>query len=323
MKAIRVTQFGGPEVLKLEEVPDLTPGPDQIVVAVKAVGVNPVDTYIRSGNYAMKPSLPYTPGADGAGLVLAVGHSYDPALQLKVGARVYFFGSHSGSYAEQSLISDNNVYPLPDQFTFSQGAALGVPYATAYRALFDRGGAEEKDIVLIHGASGGVGIAAVQLAKRAGLTVIGTAGTEKGRHLVRSEGADHILDHHDPSFGEKLAQITNGKGVDVIIEFMAHLNLGKDLTYLSKWGRVVVVGSRGPVEINPRDAMSKDADIRAMTLFNASTADLSVIHTQLGEGLRDGSLNPVIGREFPLAEASKAHEAILMPGAHGKIILIP
>jgi NADPH2:quinone reductase len=200
---------------------------------------------------------------------------------------------------------------------------MGVPYGTAYRALFDRGHAQEEDVVLIHGASGGVGTAAVQLAKRAGLTVIGTAGTEKGRHLVRSEGADHVLDHHDPSFGEKLAQITHGKGVDVIIEFMANLNLGKDLTYLAKHGRVVVVGSRGPVEINPRDAMGKDADIRAMTLFNASTADLSVIHTQLGEGLRDGSLNPVIGREFPLAEASKAHEAILMPGAHGKIVLIP
>ena len=321
MKAIRVQQFGGPEVLKLEEVPDLNPGPGQIVVSVKAAGVNPVDTYVRSGTYGNKPALPYTPGADGAGIVKEVGPSEVP--RVKSGDRVYFFGSLSGSYAEQSLVSENNLFPLPDNLTFNQGAALGVPYGTAHRAIFGRGRAQKGETLLIQGASGGVGTAAVQLGKRAGLTVIGTGGTEPGRQLVKALGADHVLDHHDPDFAEKLSQLTGRKGVNLILELAAQVNLGKDLAFLAKWGRVVVVGSRGPVEINPRDAMGKDADIRAMTLFNVSPADLAMIHADLGAGLRDGSLKPVVGREFPLTDAAKAHEFILAPGgAQGKVVLI-
>ncbi len=320
MKAIRIHQFGGPEVLTIEEIPDLKPGPGQVLIRVKAVGVNPVDGYIRSGTYAAKPPLPYTPGADGAGIVEAIGNE---VRSFKPGDRVYFNAALSGSYAELTLVGENNVHPLSENLTFAQGAAVGIPYGTAHRALFGKAKASAGETVLVHGASGGVGTAAIQLAKRAGMTVIGTAGTDKGRELVKAEGAHHVLDHHDPAFGEKLLKITEGKGVDVILEMLANVNLGKDLTYLAKFGRVVVIGSRGPVEINPRDTMGRDAAILGMTLFNATPQDLASIHGDLARGFQEGSLKPVIGQEFPLAQAAKAQEAVTVPGSYGKIVLIP
>lgn len=319
MKAIVARNFGGPEVLKLEEKSDLKPGPGQLVVTLKASGVNPVETYIRSGNYPNLPPLPYTPGSDGAGIVESIG---DGVVAFKPGDRVYVIGA-AGTYAQQVLVPATQAYPLPEKITFSQGAAMGVPYGTAHRSLFHRGRAQKGETVLIHGASGGVGTAAIQLAKRAGLTVIGTGGTDLGRALVKAEGADLVFDHHDPAFGEKIRQATQNKGLDLILEMAAHINLGKDLTLLAKFGRVVVVGSRGPVEINPRDAMGRDADIRAMILFNASPTELAQMHADMGQGLADGSLRPAIGLEIPLAESPAAHEAIVSGGAHGKVVLIP
>ncbi len=320
MKAIRVHQFGGPEVMKWEDVPDPKPGPGQATVLVKAAGVNPVETYIRAGTYPVLVPLSYTPGADGAGIVDEVGKG---VRSVKPGDRVYFNAAMGGSYAEKALVASDNVHPLPKKVTFTQGAAMGIPYGTAHRALFGRGGARKGETILVHGASGGVGTAAVQLAKRAKLTVIGTAGTDGGRALVKRLGAHHVLDHHDPDFGAKLSKITDGKGVDLILEMMANVNLGKDLTYLAKRGRVVVIGSRGPVEVNPRETMGRDADIRGMTLANTAPVELAKIHSDLAKGLKNGSLVPVIGREFALKDAPLAHVAVMAPGAYGKIVLIP
>ncbi|HLI34032.1 MAG TPA: NADPH:quinone reductase [Terriglobia bacterium] len=320
MKAIRVHQFGGPEVMKLEEVPDLRPGPGEVVVRVKAVGVNPVDTYIRSGAYALKPDLPYTPGMDAAGVVEAVGQG---VARFAPGARVYVAGTLSGAYAEQARCKESQAHPLPDKVTFAQGAAVNIPYATAYRALFHRARVMPGETVLVHGASGGVGIASVQLARAAGLKVIGTAGTERGRKLVMEQGAHHVLDHRAADYLSQLQQLTNGRGVDVILEMLANVNLGKDLTVLARNGRVVVIGSRGSVEINPRDTMSRDASILGMTLMNATESELASIHAALVVGLENGTLRPVINRELPLAEAPRAHQAVLEPGSYGKIVLIP
>jgi len=320
MKAIRVQEFGGPEVMKLVETDDLKPGLGQVLVKVKAAGVNPVDTYVRSGTYASKPSLPYTPGADGAGVVESIGAG---ASLFKPGDRVYFNAALSGSYAEFALVMESHVHPRPEKVTSAQGAALGVPYGTAHQALFGRARSKPGETLLVHGASGGVGTAAVQLGRRAGMTVIGTAGTEQGLELVKTIGAHQALNHHDPEFALKLSQLTGGKGVQVILEILANINLGKDLTYLSKFGRVVVIGSRGPVEINPRDIMSRDASILGMTLFNATAEDLRAIHEDLGCGLAEGSLKPVVGKKIPLAEAARSHVEVMASGAYGKIVLIP
>ncbi len=320
MKSIRVSQFGDPEVMGMEDVPDPSPGPGEVVVTIKAAGVNPVDTYIRSGTYASKPALPYTPGMDGAGEVRAVGEA---VTSFQVGSRVYVAGSLSGTYAEEGRCAEFQVHPLPDRASYQQGAALGVPYGVAYRALFMRAKAKPGETVLVHGATGGVGIAAVQLARGAGLKVIGTGGTAKGRELALEQGAHHVLDHRSPDYLDRVLAVTRGRGVDVVLEMLANVNLGRDLKLLAYGGRVVVIGSRGAVEIDPRDAMGRDASILGVVLFNATRTDLAEIHAALGAGLESGTVRPVIGREIPLAEAAVAHREVMASGAHGKIVLIP
>lgn len=320
MKAVRVHEFGDPEVMKHEEVEEPKPGPGQILVKVHAAGVNPVDCYIRSGLYPLKPVLPYTPGMDGAGVVESVGEGVTHA---KIGERVYVAGTVSGSYAEKTLCEESRVFPLPQKVSFARGAAISVPYGAAYRALFHRAEAVPGEVVLVHGASGGVGIAAVQLAHAAGMHVIGTSGTEEGRRLVREQGAHHAFDHHAPHYMGQILELTGGNGVDVILEMLANVNLGKDLGILAQNGRVVIIGSRGTVEIDPRDAMRRDAAILGMVLMNASERDLFSIHAALGAGLENGSLNPVVGKEMPLAEAARAHHEIMESSSYGKIVLIP
>lgn len=319
MKAIRVQQFGGPEVLQLKNVPEPSPSPSQVVVQTRAIGVNPVETYLRSGANPKLP-LPYTPGTDAAGVVTEVGAL---VRHLKVGARVYTSGSVTGAYSSVTICEGADVHLLPEKTSFAEGAALNIPYATAYRALFQRGRAVPGETVLIHGASGGVGTAAIQLARAAGLRVIGTAGTEKGEELARALGASHVLNHRRPDHLAELMKLTENRGVDLILEMLANVNLGRDLTVLARNGRVIVIGSRGKVEIDGRDAMMRDADIRGMLLFNASAQEKASIHAALGAGLENGTIQPVIHVELPLAEAARAHELIMEPGAHGKIILVP
>ncbi len=320
MKAIRVHEFGGPEVLKLEEVPDLQPGPGQVMVQVHAVGVNPVENYVRTGTYAIKPTLPYTPGADAAGVVAAVGAGVSSVTS---GDRVYTSGSLSGTYAEQTLCNEAQVHPLPANVSFEQGAAMGVAYGTAYRAFSQRGGGRPGETVLIHGASGGVGTAAVQMARAAGLVVVGTAGSEAGMTLVREQGAHHAVNHSAPGYLDELMELSGGRGFDMILEMLANKNLAADLGLLAKKGRVVVIGSRGTVEINPRDTMAREADIRGVMLLAATEQESREMHAALVAGLENDTLRPVIAQKIPLAEAERAHVEVMKPsGALGKIVLV-
>ena len=320
MKAIRVHEFGDPQVMRLEEVPDPKPGSGQVAVRVYAAGVNPVETYIRAGLYSREAPLPYTPGTDAAGVVDAIGEGVS---RVTVGDRVYTAGTITGAYAERALCAQGQVHPLSDQISYEQGAAIYIPYATAYRALFQRARARAGETVLVHGASGGVGIAAVQIARAAGLTVIGTAGTEKGCQLVVDQGAHHVLNHRVADYLTQIHRVTSGQGVDVILEMLANVNLGKDLGVLARQGRVVVIGSRGPVEIDPRDTMTRDASILGMLLFNVTDMDAESIHAALHAGFENGTLRPVIGRELPLDQAPQAHQAVAEGKAHGKIVLKP
>ena len=212
---------------------------------------------------------------------------------------------------------------MPANVSFAQGAAMGTPYATAYRGLLQRAVAEPGETVLVHGASGGVGTAAVQLARAHGLRVFGTAGSDEGLKLVRDQGAHEVFDHSAPEHFEQVMKATGGRGVDVIVEMLANVNLGEDLTILAKGGRVVIIGSRGRVEIDPRDTMQRDADVRGMILPNTPPTELANIHAALVAGLKNGTLRPVIGKEFPLADAAQAHRAVMEPGAMGKIVLVP
>ena len=320
MRAIRVSQTGEPSVLKWEEVPDPVAGPGQVMVNVKAVGVNPVDTYIRSGKYG-PVALPYTPGMDAAGEVSAVGEG---VKKVKVGDRVYTAGTLTGSYAEKALCRENQVWPLPGNITFSQGAGLYVPYSTAYRALFQKAQARAGEVVLVHGASGGVGIAAVQWGRAAGLKIVGTASTAEGRELVLREGADGCYNHSESDYLTKaVAETTDGTGFNVILEMLANVNLDKDLDVAVKWGRIVVIGNRGRVEIDARKTMGKELTVLGMTLMNAGEDDIASIQSAIFAGLENGNLRPVVRCELPLSDAPKAHELVMAPGALGKIVMVP
>ncbi len=318
MKAIRIHQFGGPDVLKLEDVADPTAGPGQVVVKAHAIGVNPVDTYIRAGNYGAR-TFPLTPGSDAAGVVESVGPD---VTGLKAGDRVYIYGTLSGAYAEKILCKQEQVHRLPDNIDFDQGAALGVPYGTAYYGLFYRARIQAGEWLLVHGASGGVGTAAVQLARAFGVRIVGTAGSEAGRQLVQKEGAHEVFDHHAEGYLQEAVKLTKGgKGFNAILEMLSNVNLDHDLDALAPGGRVVVIGSRGRIEIDPRKTMSKGSDIRGMSLMHATAEELNGIHAGLQAGLENGTLRPVLQAHLPLAEAGKAHELVLKGDSHGKVVL--
>lgn len=324
MKAILAREFGGPEVLKIEDVPDPTAGHGQVRVRLHAVGVNPYDTYMRAGGYAITPALPYTPGADAAGVIDQVG---DGVAEWSAGDRVYISGTSSGkahgAYAAMAVCEAAQVHRLPARVSFAQGAGLFVPYVTAWRALFGRANARAGDTVLIHGASGGVGIAATQFAVAAGLTVIGTAGTDEGLAVVTQQGARHAFNHRSPGYLDHITSATGGRGPDVILEMLANVNLDHDLTVVAPGGRIVVIGNRGRVEIDARKIMGKDCAVFGLALWGIPPDEIRRAHEAIIAGLDSGALNPVVGKEMPLADAAKAHVAVMAPGAHGKIVLIP
>jgi NADPH2:quinone reductase len=227
----------------------------------------------------------------------------------------------NGACAEFAVCEEWQAHRVPEHVSFAQGAAIGVPYATAWRALFIRAAARAGETVLVHGASGGVGVAAVQIARAHGLQVIGTAGSDEGLALVREQGAHQAIDHRDPDHFQKV-MATGGRGVDVVLEMPANVNLDRDLEILAFKGRVVVIGSRGTIQIDPRKTMGKDAAILGMTLFNATREEFHEIHAGIVAGLENRSLRPAIGRELPLDDVVAAHNAVMEPGAMGKVVLL-
>ena len=320
MKAIVVHEFGGPEVLTLEEVPRPRPMAGQVLVRIRAAGVNPHDAYMRNGVYTIKPPLPYTPGSDGAGDIEDVGEGVN---KVKPGDRVYVAKKVNGAYAEYALTQESQVHPLPAEIAYAQGAGIWVPYGSAYHALYQCARGRAGEAVLIHGASGGVGVAAVQIARAMGLTVLGTAGTQKGLELVRREGAHHVFDHSQAGYLKQILKATSGLGVNLILEMLPNVNLGQNLKLLAPRGRVVVIGSRGDVTISPRDLMTRRGSIHGFTLWGVTEAEDNEIHAAPIAGMENGTLRPVVGKELPLAEAPRAHKDVLESGAYGKIVLVP
>ena len=319
MKSIEVKKFGAPEVMKLVEKPAPVPGPGEVVVQVKAIGVNPVETYIRAGTYPKLPDLPYTPGGNVAGTIAACGPGVTHWHQ---GDRVYSAATMSGGYAEMVLCTAEQVFRLPENISFAQGAAIGVPAATAWRALFVRGRGKSGERLLIHGASGSVGQAAVQLARDAGMVVHGTAGSDQGCSLVQELGAEAV-NHNQPGYQEGLLEATSGAGFDLILEMLANKNLEKDLHLLALRGRIVIIGSRGRIEIDPRLTMGKETEIRGLAVFNATAEETRQTHSALASAMERGVLVPTISREMALVDAPLAHQLVMNDGNCGKIVLLP
>lgn len=316
MKAIQVNQFGGPEVLEYTEVATPTPQAGEVQVRVHAAGINPVDTYIRSGSYALKPQLPFIPGMDASGVVTELGEGVNG---IAVGDRVYTAATVTGASADYLCCATDKVHPLPSRCSFAQGASLGVPAATAWRALFQKGQAKSGQRLLVHGGSGSVGLACVQLALAEGLDVYATAGSEAGRAQLERLGVAGVADHHDASQVDELAE--QAGGFDLVIEMLANHNLQQDLKMVARGGRVVVVGNRGQVEIDPRLLMQKEAQLTGVMLFAASDDELAEIHRGLYQAVESGNFAPVVGQTFELEELAQAHEAVMQPHV-GKLVVM-
>ena len=313
MRAIQ-TQYHGDQ-LTLNQSSDLVVGDDEVLISVKVAGVNPVDTYIAAGTNGYTATFPHTPGLDAAGVISELGAK---VTNFKVGQRVYCSGSKTGTCADFTVVSASHVFPLSDQLSFDQGACLGTPYATAWRALFMRANCQSGETIFIHGASGGVGLAVLQLAKAAGCTVFASAGSVEGRELLKQQGADLVVNHLDK---DHYQIVQEAGGVDVILEMLANQNLGDDLPLLNMSGRVVVIGSRGPVEINPRNLMAKDACIMGMSMANASPEQRTKIHEALFVNAEKNEINPVIAKRFELISSAEAHVAVMESGATGNVII--
>ncbi|XP_060578400.1 zeta-crystallin-like isoform X2 [Ruditapes philippinarum] len=323
MRAVRVAQFGGPEVLKVEtNVAIPTPSQSQVLVEVKAAGINPVDTYIRSGTYAIKPPLPFTPGSDLAGIVKDVGAN---VTKFKPGDRVYVIKNVSGGYAEFTTVEENMVGHLTSSLSFQQGAGVGIACYTAFRAvcLIGREKVKPGNSILIHGASGAVGLACVQIAVSKGMKVYGTAGTLEGIDLVLKQGATAVFNHREEGYADKIVEATGGVGPDLIIEMLANVNLETDMKIINRKGIIVVVGNRGSIEINPRLAMQKESHVTGMILMNASPEDWVEMHSGISEGLKAGWLVPHICKEYKLDEAPVAHDEVINnTGTLGKRVFV-
>ncbi len=322
MKAIVVGQYGVEDAMHLKDIPEPVPGPGEVLIALKNAGVNPNETYVLTGTYAFyTPDLPFTLGFDGAGIIDAVGEG---VTEFKPGDRVYMAGFmakfNSGTYAQKVRVSVDAVQKLPDNIDFAQGAALGIPAAAAYRAVYIRGEVKPGETVLVHGASGGVGLLAIQMAKAVGAIVIGTAGSDEGKKLILEQGADHAIDHLNAENLRTLRTLTDGRGPDVIIEFLANKNLAIDMEVIAKYGRIVVIGNRGSIEVNPRMLMAKDSDIRGLGVPNFTPEEYRQCFVTINELLTSGKLSPVVGRHFTLEEAKAAHKVILDQKTKGKLV---
>ena len=332
-RAVVVSEYGAPDVMQLTTKPVPQPEAGQVQLRVEAAGVNPSDTYQRlgpGGPWAklphLLPKLPYTPGKDGAGVITAVGAGVSA---FSVGDRVYTNGSLTGTFAEYAVCTVAQVFPLPDGVSFAEGAGVGVPAATAYKAIWPRGGLQAGDSLLIHGASGAVGLAATNMASAAGCTVVGTAGSAAGEAAVLAAGAVAAVNHKAEGYlAAAVAALPDGcGGFDVLLENAAHANLPADMGVMAKGGRVCIVGSKAQeVGLNPRLTMPKEVDIRGVFLSASSPDEIGAIHAELYKLMVAGSFKPVVGMTLGLEQAALSHVEVMAPsagGAVGNIVVAP
>ena len=324
MKAVRIHEYGGPDVLVYEDVPKPEPGPSQALVRVEAATVNPSDVAIRENRFPTPKDPPKIIGTDGAGVVEAVGAD---VTDVKPGDEVFFSGigvGSEGSYAEYALIHEAQAVPKPAALSFVDAAALGLVFPTAYYALITRGALQSGETVLVQGGAGGVGSASIQLAKAFGARVITTVAGAGEADFVRGLGADEAVDYKTEVVEERVAALTDGRGPDLIHELVISANLAADVRMVAKKGRIVCTGQgpkpEGIVPIGP--ALAKDATLLFMSTTNAGRAGVAAIAREIATMVEEGRVKPVVGQTLPLSEARRAHE--LLAGEHiGKIVLLP
>ncbi len=324
MKAVRIHEFGGPEVLRYEDVATPAPGPGQVLVRVRAAAVNPIDVAVRRDSFPTPKQPPKTLGSDGAGIVETVGSGVEGVAP---GDEVFFTGlgiGSEGSYAEYALIAPVQAVRKPAGSSFEEAAALGLSFATAWYGLVRRAALAAGETVLVQGAGGGVGSAAVQLAHARGARVLATVDSAADGERVRSLGADETIDRHALDVSAEVARLTGGKGVEVIVELILSANLAADLGMIARGGRIVGIGG-GPeptVTFPTGPAIAVDASLLFASSSNAGRAGTAEVLAEVARLVTEDKLRPVVGHVLPLSRAREAHE--LLEGHHfGKIVLVP
>ncbi len=324
MKAVRIHEYGGPEVLAYEEVDPPVPTAKQVLVEVRAAAVNPVDAAIREGLFVTPIPPPRIIGSDGAGVVAEVGRE---VTDVRPGDEVLFTGlgvGSQGSYAELAVVADVQAVPKPASLSFEEAAALGLVFPTALYALHRRARVQEGETVLVQGAGGGVGSAAVQLARAAGAIPIATVRRAADVEPVLQLGADSVVDLSTQDLREQVLALTGDRGVDVIIEVADDDNLASDLGVIAKGGRIVCVGqgTNPTAEVPFGPASQRDAGLLFMSSANAGRAGMAQMLREIGVMIEEGNVRPVVGVTMPLKEARAAHE-LLAKRHFGKIVLVP
>lgn len=322
MQAIRVTETGGPEVLKLEDVPTPEPGPGQARIKIEATGVNFIEIYQRSGYYKMP--LPFTPGSEGAGTVEAVGPD---VTDVRPGDRVAWTGI-AGSYATHVVGPVAQLVKLPEKLSFRDGAAAMLQGMTAHYLTHSTYALKAGDSCLVHAAAGGVGLLLCQMAKMVGARVIGTSSSEAKAKLAREHGADEMILYTEQDFEAEVKRLTDGKGVNVVYDSVGKDTFEKSLNCLQPRGYLVLFGaSSGPApSLDPQALNAKGSlFLTRPSLFHyiATREDLMQRANEVLGWIAAGKLKLRIDKTFPLAEAGKAHEALASRGTTGKLLLIP
>lgn len=321
MKAMRAQQFGGPDQLRLEEAPEPQPQAGQVQIRVRAAGINPADLVRLSGRLGNLP-LPYIPGTDVSGEVESVGTGVS---HVKKGDRI-FGRALTGGYAEKTCLAVSEAFPLPANLSFAEGSAIPIPFYTAYRALHHKAALKAGETVLVSAGGGGVGVAAIQLAKLAGARVITTVGSADKAARTKELGADVTINYREQDFAAEVQKLTDGKGVNVIIENVASDNLAKDLAIVAKDGRIIVIGTgtaKGPDgHFAVMHALMKDVNILGMSLVNAGPV-ITEMAKALSNMFSTGKLKAVVSKTYPLAEAQTALADLVAGRVFGKLTLTP
>lgn len=312
MKAMVVTRTGGPEVLELQEMPDPQPKPGEVVVKVEAAGVNFADTMQAAGLYPGGPKPPFVPGFEFAGTVEATGE------------RVMGAGG-SGAYAERVAAHKAALVPLPAKWSAAEGAAFLVTYLTAYFAYW-MADVKPDERVLIHAAGGGVGTAAIELGKIMGVETYGTASSDEKLAKLKAMGLDHGINYKSVDYEQAIAELTQGEGVDVVLEMLGGEHTAKSTRCLRSLGRIIVYGmaSGQPPQFDFFTMFAKNASLHALWLTPlAQRPERQEALRELMGWAEEGKLHPVVGQTLPLAQAAEAHRLLLERKNYGKVVLTP
>ncbi|WP_135820923.1 quinone oxidoreductase family protein [Halostella litorea] len=323
MQAIEVQEFGTSDALAVVDRETPEPGAGEVRIAVEAAGINFADVMQRRGHYQGGPEPPYVPGMEAAGTVDAVGEG----VGLDEGDRVVAM-TNGGAYADYVTTDPASVFPIPEGMSFAEAAGFPVQFLTAHGCLFEWGGLEEGERVLIHAAAGGVGTAAVQLASRAGAEVFGTASSREKLDLAAELGCDHPINYVEEDFVERVDELTDGEGVDLVLDGVGGDTFGDSLDAIPQFGRIVAYGAASgrPGEVDTGTLLFGNKSVIGYHLGRAMATDPNRVLKavpDLQQGLQAGELEVIVGETFPLADAAEAHEFIENRGSTGKVVLTP